>query len=299
MHPNLGDDLQRAILQTVAYADVFDYPLTDREIHRYLIGNPSPLEGVRWFLEDTSLLSQVGGFHTFPGREALVRIRRRREGVSSRLWRHALRYGRLIAGLPFVRMVAVTGALAVNNVEPGADIDYLVVTEPGKVWSCRAMILLLARMARLQGITLCPNYLLSLHSLAFPDQNLYAAHEFAQMVPLAGLDVYERMHESNPWVASFLPNAVSAPEVPAVSVYPRTRSLERPALERLLRTSPFAMLERWEMDRKIRMLRSEQGGSPESHFSADCCKGHAHRHQEHIYGALNDRLDYWSQEVLS
>jgi hypothetical protein len=291
--------MSNAILHTVAYADVFDYPLTSGEIHRYLIGIHTSRETVEQFLRDVRLLTNVEGYYTLPGREMLAKIRRRRERISSQLWPQAISYGRIIAGLPFVHMVAVTGALAMNNVEKGADIDYLIVTEPDRLWFCRALVLLIGRLAALQGVSLCPNYLVSLRTLDFPDKTLYAAHEIAQMVPLAGLDVYDQIRERNGWVGRFLPNADSLPATPLISSPSVSHSLVRPVLEAVLRTTPFAHLERWEMHRKIRKLRREQGASPESVFSADYCKGHAHCHQARTQVALGERLNRLGRESLS
>jgi len=48
-------------------------------------------------------------------------------------------------------MVAITGSLAMNNVENNPDIDYLVVTVGGRLWMVRAMVLAAARLAALHG----------------------------------------------------------------------------------------------------------------------------------------------------
>ena len=135
-----GDDLGQAILQTVAYADIFDYAITGKEILRYLTKTPASSQQVSVRLEAFSRsrrLSRQGGLYTLPGREDLAKIRRQRAAIAEELWKPAIRYGRAIARLPFVRMLAVTGALAMDNAEAGADIDYLIVTEPGRLWLCR------------------------------------------------------------------------------------------------------------------------------------------------------------------
>ena len=204
-------DLTNAILQTVAYADVFDYPLTSAEIHRYLTGRRASRDDVEQVLEEERLLSRAGNWYTLPGREQLATIRRRREQIAVRMWAQASGYGRIIASLPFVRMLAVTGSLAMNNVENHPDIDYLIVTTSGRLWMVRAMALAVARMAALQGVRLCPNYLVTVQSLVFEEQTLYTAHELTQMIPLYGMDVYMRIDSLNRWKEHFLPNAEGLP----------------------------------------------------------------------------------------
>src|SRR6185437_13782883 len=144
-------------------------------------------------------------------------VRLQREALAARFWPRAQRYGRMIASLPFVRMVAVTGELAMDNVRDTSDIDFFIVTEHRRLWLCRLFVLSIVHVAARFGYTVCPNYLLSERSLAITERDLYSAHEVVQMVPLSGLDVYKQFRLANKWVYEFLPNAVSAPrELPAL-----------------------------------------------------------------------------------
>lgn len=280
--------LHRALLHTATYADIFDYPLTAREIHRYLTGLRAPFEAVESALPGP--LQRVGAYYTLPGREGIVATRQRRQKIADALWPHALRFGARIARLPFVRMVAVTGSLAMDNAEEDADLDYLIVTTPGRLWLCRALVLALGRLAALQGVQLCPNYMISQRILSFSAQNIYGAHELAQMVPLAGMDVYAEIRDRNRWMDSFLPNAAGAPVND--KSHPKTASQISGDswLEALLLTPPVAIVEKWEMDRKIRKLRRENGENPEASFSVDCCKGHSQRHGQKTTQKLENML---------
>jgi hypothetical protein len=298
LHPK-SDLLGTAILETVAYADVFDYAVTVQEIHRYLVACATDLGTVQQVLEEWLLPSgeveNQDGCIFLPGRQALVPLRQRRAHIAQSLWQHAWHYGAWIARLPFVRMVAVTGALAVNNVDDDADIDYLIVTEPERLWLCRALVIALVRWAARRGHVVCPNYFLSERALVVYERNLYTARELAQMVPLAGLPVYERMRQLNPWVDELLPNAKDPPKQTAtVSIGGSNLSTW---IEYLLRSPVGDRIETWEMQRKIRKFqgqRSQSTAHGEATFCADWCKGHFDGHAQAILDAFSQRLDHLS-----
>ena len=290
-------DLQNAILQTLAYADVFDYPLTAKEIHRYLIGVQTSQEVVEQALQGKTPVSATTGYYTLPNREGLTLVRRRREQIAHRMWPQAARYGRVIARLPFVRMVAVTGSLAMNNVDRDPDIDYFIVTGHGRLWMVRAMALAVARLAAVQGVRLCPNYLVSEDALDLPQRTLYAAHELAQMVPIDGLDWYERICRKNSWKEHFLPNAQGTPPLAGQYGIRSENHNLKPIFEGVLRLPPGAWFENWEMKRKILRLSREQSDSPESRFAADCCKGHNLQHGQRTERELSERLQGLHLEV--
>jgi hypothetical protein len=277
-HGDNDPELLAAIVHAIAYSDVFDYPLTAAEIHRYLVGRRATSHDVRRVLQNGALipdrLRSVDGHYTFPGREGLVETRRERERRSLELWPAALAFGQRIASVPFVRMVAVTGELAMNNAREGSDIDYLIVTRPGRLWLSRLLIIGIVRAASVRGPTLCPNYILSENALVIEDENLFTAHEMVQMACLSGWDTYQRMRSANPWVYRYLPNAT----IEAAPPRERHDSRVRTALESILSTAPAGWLERWEMNRKIRKFGRNGDPASEARFSSEWCKGHFEGH---------------------
>jgi hypothetical protein len=285
--PALDRALADAIIETVAYADIFDYPLTLPEIHRYLIDRPASRETVQAALDqDPTLaerLSRTDAYFALAGRQSIVAIRRQREVLAERFWLRARRYGRMISSLPFVRMVAVTGELAMDNVRDESDIDFFIVTEHRRLWLCRLFVLGIVRAAARFGDTVCPNYLLSERALAITERDLYSAHEVVQMVPLSGIDTYAQFRQVNKWVYEFLPNAVSAPR--QLSSTPHARPV-RALTESALRTPAGGLLERWESRRKLRKFSAMSQAHREASFSADWCKGHVHDHGRLILAAF-------------
>ena len=277
----------RAIVEAATYADVFDWPLTPTEVHRFLpiradfgeveeaLGRP----GLRRFVTSTD------AYVTLAGREHLVPERSRRAAASAALWPRAIRHALAVASLPFVRMVAVTGSLAVGAASDDADVDLFIVTGDGRLWLTRAMTVAVVRAAAVRGIGLCPNYFLAESALELQDRDVFTAHELVQMVPLAGAEAYRALVGQNGWYRDFLPNHPGPPE-PARPLH--RRSVRRIA-ERALGGPLLDRVEAWEMDRKIARLTAGSR-SAEMQFDRATCKGHVDEHRRHALAAFQQRL---------
>jgi hypothetical protein len=289
------DALRRAILNTLVYADLFDYPLSAAEIHRYLTGHAASRDAVVEALEVDPILRELveatGPWYHLEGREHLADVRSERAAASERLWPVARRYGEIIARLPFVRLVAVSGALAVHNAVPRDDIDFFLLVEPQRLWLCRLFVLVVVRFAAARGHDLCPNYLLSTSRLALGERNLFTAHEAVQMVPLDGSPWYDAFLEANQWVRTFLPNALDSPQPSRKGARRELGSWPAQFGAALLGLPVFDPLERWEMERKVDRLSARarrEGGSVT--FSAEECRGHFAAHDQRILRTFHERI---------
>jgi len=292
--------IEAAVLRTLAYADVFDFALREPELHRWLIRHAAtPGEVTRALAVMGGAVIRRDGLVALPDREALIAERQARRRIAARTWPAALRYAQAVGSLPFVRMVAVTGALAVGNATAGADIDLLVVTERGRVWLARAGTIAIVRYAARKGEELCPNYFLAEHALAMDDGDLYGAHELTQMVPVTGFGVYGRLRAANPWAAGYLPNATGAPLDGRARRQPAL-GRARPVAEVVLRTPLGGVAEAWEQ-RKIARFRAQAlqlGVTREAGFSPDQCKGHLDGHGARIRAAYEARCQALGLEPL-
>lgn len=261
-----------AVCATVAFADMFDFPLGVDEVYRDLVVVPALFEETRAAVAAEvadGRLCVDGGYVTLRGRAGLRDERERRAARARLLWPRARAFGAAISRLPFVRMVAVSGSLAAENPDEAADLDYLVVAEPGRLWLVRALSVALVRLARRARVHLCPNYLLTTRALALDHRDLFTAHELLQAVPVFGADVYGRMLRLNTWAGLWLPHryclALTEPR-------PGTRRDGVQAVgELLLGGNVGDRIEAWEGARKRRRLG---GQDADARFTADVCEGH-------------------------
>ena len=278
MPASFTEKLSQAVLKTLTYSDIFDYPLTAPEVHKYLTGMKASFEEVLQALEDGPI-RRTGNYFTLPGREAIVSIRLDREARSHKFLPLAMRYGRILGGLPYIRMVALTGSLAVMNISEAADFDYMLVAARGRVWTARAFALALNRLTRLHRYTICPNLIVSENALEWRLHDLYSARELCQMIPIIGLDIYNRLMRANRWVGTFLPNAF--PESNSL-LFEKTQELA-PAFQSLLELPLRGKLgdrfESWEMYRKVSRFSKQAGLGEETIFNAEVCQGNFHHHR--------------------
>ncbi len=210
-----------ALARVVLYFDVFRHPVRVSEAAWMCGGDigAAVAEG-----EQRGVIASADGFLFRPGRSANLERRRDRAVHAERLWPSAMAAARLLARMPFVRGVMLTGGLAKQSAEPGGDADFLLLIEPGCVWTAKSALQVFRRglpsgLRRL----FCTNYLLGTDSLALDDQDVFTAFELATAVPLAG-PICADFVRANPWAQRWVPGlewaASRAESVPATSTTP-------------------------------------------------------------------------------
>ena len=214
--------IEKAILRTLVYADIFSYPLTLFQIHKFLISSKKiGVEEVERCLEKLVKNKKIEfrkGFYFLPQRD-LVRQRLKRKKISERKIRMAKKIAFLLKLVPFVKLVGITGRLAVKNAEEDDDLDFLLITAKNRLWLTRIFVVFLLEFFGLRRRykeekardKVCLNLFLEEGFLSLPrsKRNLYTAHEIVQINVLwEREEIYRKFLGANQWVKKYLANAV-------------------------------------------------------------------------------------------
>jgi len=138
-------EINERIIKTVAYFDLFDYPLTRGEVWRWLCGREAgdkrdELETVEREIDallGKGVFKEKNGFIFAADRDGANFTRESRYRFSCRKWRRARRWAEFFSAVPGVEMVGVGNTLSFNNAKDDSDIDFFIVCAPGTIWRTR------------------------------------------------------------------------------------------------------------------------------------------------------------------
>lgn len=213
--------LRDEILATLSYYDVHDMPLTAEEIFRYLIRTsstdiptrPKISECCETLIQEGVVGKRDGYFFLF-GREYIVPLRAKYAEYAQRKWRITRRTARLLAAVPFIRLLFVSGSLSFNNTDELSDLDVVIVAKHGRIWTTRllvsALLSLLGMRRRFEDRVapnkICPNHFITNESLHIPFQNMYTAQLYANLVPVSVTDptLLKEFQIQNEWLFHYM-----------------------------------------------------------------------------------------------
>lgn len=215
--------LAPAIVKTVAYTNQFQYPLTAEEIWQRLVLSKKNSLLVSRPIFDKTLATLVqkktilkkNNYFFLPNGEGLVAVRKQRERWSTQKQTSVQSFVRLIRWIPWVKAVAITGSLAVDNARRESDIDYLIVTSSQRLWLTRlittSLTTILGKRRRWHyedADSWCLNLWIDDQHLSLPQnkRSLYSAYEACQAAWVYDVEnIQENFYVANSWVEEHLP----------------------------------------------------------------------------------------------
>ena len=224
--------LEDRIYRTLLYFSLFDMPLTAFELWRSLVAGEDPvtLQDVEASVASSDWLCRrvttQHGYYCLKNKEESIARRIDRFLVAQHKWKLTCRLTRLLVWVPGVEMIAASGSLALYNTNPSSDLDIFIITQPGRIWTVRLLLLVVTQLTGRRRTyrnwqdsapdLLCLNhYLTTQHLTIDPSiRSMYTAMLYTHLVPLFGYTVYKRFMAANEsWLKTYVtfPQGLSQP----------------------------------------------------------------------------------------
>ncbi len=200
----------QALVKTLLYFDIFQYPLNQSELLEYCQEYPmnkEELEQELSTLRNKECIEQEGDFYFIPGSKSSVVRRKRGNAEAEKKMKIAQNISQFIAIFPFVQSISISGSLSKNYMDKNSDIDFFIITKPHRLWLCRGLLVLFKKFFLLNSRKhFCINYYLDSENLEIPDHNIFTATEIVFLKPTYNAELFHQFAEKNNWCNLYYPN---------------------------------------------------------------------------------------------
>lgn len=295
---------KRAILRTLWYFEIFQHPLTTSEIIRFSNSDSlsQSMETVSDKLQELIAEGQVYQFDQYFQTQNTPNWVHRRIDHNKRADKTlpiARRMARLIGAFPFVRAVFVSGSLSKHCMAPDSDVDFFIITAPGRLWLTRTLLVVFKKLFLFNSHKyFCVNYFVDTEHLEIEEKNLFTAVETVTLLPLFGRQWYEAFCQANQWAWSDFPNLRQRPNEQTTSGHP---SFFKKSLEIILNSPPGNWLDLLAMRFTVWFWRKKFRNLSELHFDHALksrryvSKHHPLQFQKKVLDAFAERLEQREQ----
>lgn len=210
LNRNTLSEIEENILSTLAYFDLFSYPLNRGEIYLFLPAK-CDMNNFNYILNKLVNVQHIYRFEKYYSlRNDHYLIERRNKGNkhAAKLMLTAQKVCNLLARFPYVRGIGISGSLSKNFADENADIDLFIITAENRLWVARTLMHGFKKLTYLfnKQHYFCMNYYIDERDLQIHEKNIYTAIEIATLIPLHGDTVFEQFYNANAWSREYLPN---------------------------------------------------------------------------------------------
>lgn len=201
--------VEKAVLHTLYYFELFSWPLTAREVWLFSqkAATYDVLAAGLAALVEQGAVFQCEEFYLTRRETGWIARRREYEARADRFLPLAHRMAAFIGAFPFVRGVFVSGSLSKHSMAPDGDIDFFIITEPGRLWLSRTLMVLFKKIILFNSHKyFCINYFVDKEHLTIEEKNIFTATEIVTMLPMYGQEACGAFMHANRWARALLPN---------------------------------------------------------------------------------------------
>ncbi|HTY38970.1 MAG TPA: hypothetical protein VMH23_17765 [Bacteroidota bacterium] len=241
---------EERVLRVLLYFNIFNHPLTAGEILAFLPETESSIEELSDLLESEALRRHIkrhGDYFLLRSApESSVEQRIFKESVARRRLVVASFVARFIGLFPYVRCVMLSGELSKGVASKNSDIDFVVVTRPGRLWLCRSFLILFKKTVLLNSRRyFCLNHFVAEDNLEVGLRNIYSATEIATLKPLYNRKRYEEYMANNVWIKEYFPNLSLSSRPVVREQLPSATVRRRPLPSRVIDRFDRWLMHRW------------------------------------------------------